>query len=41
MGMYWLGIVGKNTFFVTPQVSYLPYVETNTPKYRVFCILST
>jgi hypothetical protein len=39
MGMHWLGYdigkVGKNTFVVPVQVN---YVETNTPKYGVFCI---
>jgi hypothetical protein len=46
MGMHWLGydigIVGKagrNIFFVTVQVNCLQHVETNTPKYRVFCVL--
>jgi hypothetical protein len=48
MGMHWLGYdigivakVGKNTFyFVAEQVNYLAYVETNTPKYRVICLLT-
>jgi hypothetical protein len=44
MGMHWLGydigIVGKNKFVTTVQVNYLAYVETNTPKYRVFCVLT-
>jgi hypothetical protein len=46
MGMHWLrydigmdGKVGRNTFVLTEQVNYLAYVETNTLKYRVFCIL--
>jgi hypothetical protein len=47
MGMHWLGYnigiigkVGRNTYVVTVQVNYPAYVETNAPKYRVFCILS-
>jgi hypothetical protein len=42
--MHWLGydigIVGKNTLVVTVMVNYLAYVETNTPKYRVFYIFT-
>jgi hypothetical protein len=42
--MHWLGydigIVEKNTFAVTVQVNYLTCVETGTPKYRVFCVLT-
>jgi hypothetical protein len=34
-----VGKVEKNTFVVTVQVNYLAYVETYSPKYRVFCIL--
>jgi hypothetical protein len=40
---YDFGIVGKvrrNTFVVTVKVNYLEYVETNTPKYRFFCLLT-
>jgi hypothetical protein len=47
MGMhslrYDIGIVGKvgrNTFVVVVWVNYLPYAETDTPKYRVFCGLT-
>jgi hypothetical protein len=36
-----VGKIGKNTFVVTEQVIYLAYVETNTPKYRVFCYLTS
>jgi hypothetical protein len=44
MGMDWLGydigMVWKDTFVVTVQVNYLAYVVMNTPKYRVFCVLT-
>jgi hypothetical protein len=46
--MHWLGYdirivgkVGRNTSVMTLQVNYLAHVETNAPKYRVFCVLST
>jgi hypothetical protein len=47
--MQWFGYdiridekVGKNTFVVTAHVNYLAYlyVETNTPEYRAFCVLT-
>jgi hypothetical protein len=44
MGLHWLGydigIVGSNTFVAILQVNYLAFVETITPKYRVFCVLT-
>jgi hypothetical protein len=47
MGMHLLqydigivGKVGKNAFVATEQVNYLEYAETNSPKYRVFCVLT-
>jgi hypothetical protein len=43
--MHWLGYdtgivgkVGRSTFVVTVQVSYLSYVEATTPNYGVFCV---
>jgi hypothetical protein len=42
MRMHWLGydigMVRKGTFVATVQVNYLANVETDTPKYRVFCV---
>jgi hypothetical protein len=45
--MHWLGHdigivgnLGRNTFVVALQVNYLVYAETNSPKYRIFCVLS-
>jgi hypothetical protein len=42
MGIHWLGydngMVRKGTFVVTVQANYFSYVETDTAKYRVFCV---
>lgn len=47
MGIHWLGydvgLVGKvvrKAFVVTVKVNYMVYVETITPRYRVFWVIT-
>jgi hypothetical protein len=41
--MHYVEIIGKvvrKTFVVTVKVNFLAYVETTTPKYKVFSVLT-